>query len=209
MKRLGIISTPLAFVLAGSGMLLLRRVETAPGDVYEQIASRGQDWLLAHVILLASTVFLVPAALAIRTAIRGRGLGYLGTAMLVVIAPTAILLAGQYAIDFITPTLVDVGGEALVAKDRLGDSALIGTLFYGLPNLVFLALMILSLAAVWSGTTSRTRAVLLTINWLAVLLGNLVHPVFQRIAIMLLGVSTLPLVTWMWRPHPSEQEMHH
>jgi len=205
LKRLGLISIPTTFILAGAGMLLMRRVETAAGSIYEQIASHGQDWLAAHVILLASTMLLLPAALTLRSAIHKRGADLLGSAMILVIAPTALLLAGQYAIDFVTPVIVEVGGEALEVKARLADSTLVSVLFYGLPNLVFLALMILTFAVIWSGVLPRLYASLLVLNWLAVLLGNLVHPVFQRIAILMLALSYLPLVIRMWRDRSTLQ----
>ena len=74
----------------------------------------------------------------------------------------------------------------------LFDTPLLNTLFYGLPNLVFLAFMLLSIAVVWSGALPRVMATLLLIDWAAVLLGNLVHPIVQRVAIIMLGVIFLP-----------------
>lgn len=206
LSRIGIAAIPNTFLFAGIGMLLLLRVESADGTSYQQIQSNETDWLVAHIMLLVSAMFILPAALSLRSAIYHEGAGILGTLMVFVIAPSAMLLAGQYAIDFVVPLMVQVGGDALKVHGLLSAAPLINLLFYALPNLVFLALMLLSVALVWSRVLTRLPAVLLIVNWLAVLLGNLVHPAFQRVAILLLTVSYMPFVLKMWRAH-SEKEI--
>lgn len=197
--RLGIFAIPACFVCAGAGMLLLLTVEYAAGNFYQQVRSQQALWIYSHIILLISTVLLLPAALSIRSAIIRPAAGILGTAMVVIIAPTAILLAGQYAIDFVVPLMIQVGGDALKVHRLLSANPLVNNLFYNLPNLVFLALMILSIALVWSRALARIPAAILIINWLAVILGNLIHPAFQRSAILLLAASYMPLVLQLWR----------
>jgi hypothetical protein len=71
-------------------------------------------------------------------------------------------------------------------------------LFYKLPSLVFLALFLLSCLLFWSKSTPRKIVVVLLINWLIVLLGNLVNPMFQRIAIIALAFSFVPFVKLYW-----------
>lgn len=198
LRRIGIIAIPATFLLAGIGMLWLLAVENASGSFYEQIQSNGRDWVGAHLVLLASVFFMLPAALTMRSAIDHRLAAMMGTAMVLVIAPTTILLAGQYAIDFLVPIIVQIGGEALDVHRQLFQTPLVNTLFYGLPNLVFVALMVLSVSVVWGGILPRLAGGMLLVNWLVVLLGNLVHPALQRSAILLLAISFLPLTRALW-----------
>ncbi|MCB0280069.1 MAG: hypothetical protein KDD94_11220, partial [Calditrichaeota bacterium] len=146
-----------------------------------------------------STVFIGPAALALRLAIRSGKAAVLATVMLVLILPTHLLLAGQYAIDFTVPLMVQIGGDALTLHGMLAQSVLVNTLFYALPNLVFLCLMILSVAVIASARLAKVPALILALNWLCVLLGNLIDPAFQRTAIVLLSLSFLPLVIDLWK----------
>ena len=198
-NRIGIIAIPITFFLAGNGMLLLLRVETARLPFIQQSTYYETEWFVSHIILLLSTMCILPAALSLQSVINLPRPKILGTIMVIVIAPTSILLAGQYAIDFVVPLMVRVGGDALKVHGLLSTTSLIDILFYGLPNLVFLALMLLTIAVVWSKVLTRLPAILLIFNWLVVLLGNLVHPGFQRVAILFLALSYMPLVKRMWR----------
>jgi hypothetical protein len=180
-------------------MLWLWVVERADSGFFESVRVNEAAWIGAHMVLLISTILLLPAAISIRSAVHNRAAGAIGTLMVVVIAPTSILLAGQYAIDFVVPLMIEVGGDALKVHGQLYASRHVHILFYGLPNLAFLALMVLSIALVWSGPLGRLSASLLMVNWLAVLLGNLIHPLFQRFAILLLAVSFMPFVLRVWR----------
>ena len=199
LNRIGIIAIPITFCLAGNGMLLLLRVETARLPFIEQITFYETEWFVSHIILLLSTMCILPAALSLQSVINHSRPKILGTIMVIIIAPTSILLAGQYAIDFVVPLMVRVGGDALKVHGLLSTTSLIDILFYGLPNLVFLALMLLTIAVVWSKVLARLPAILLIFNWLMVMLGNLVHPGFQRVAILFLALSYMPLVKKMWR----------
>ena len=199
LTRIGIIAIPLTFLFAGIGMLLLLKVENADGTFYQQIQSNEIDWFIAHIILLVSTLLILPAALSLRSTINNEKAQILGTIMVLVIAPSSMLLAGQYAIDFVVPLMVQTGGDALKVHQLLSTTPLINLLFYGIPNLVFLALMLLTISLIWSRVLTRLPATLLIINWLVVLIGNLVHPAFQRVAILFLAISYMPLVLKMWR----------
>ena len=194
-QKLGILSVPLTFLSAGVGMLYLLQVDNLDGSYFERI--QHQSWITGHLFLLFSTVLMMPAALSLRGSIEKKAPSILATIMVIIIAPTSILLSGQYAIDFVMPLLGQAGGEALQVHGLLYGSALIETLFYGLPNLVFLALMLLSVAVVWNGTLLKVPATILMINWSAVILGNLIDPLFQRMAILLLAGSFVPFVLMM------------
>lgn len=198
LQRAGLLSIPLTFLLAGTGMIWLLSVDNAPGAFFDQLASHRGDWLGAHVILLLSTVFLLPAAISIHSTIHNRMARTIATVLLIVIAGTNILLAGQYAIDFVMPLLGDVGGDALQVHGLLYETPLVDTLFYKLPNLVFLCLFLLSCTLFWNKEIPRKYVFILLINWILVLIGNLVHPLFQRITIVLLSFSFLPIVLFYW-----------
>jgi hypothetical protein len=198
LHRIALLCLPVSFLLAGSGMLWLYVVESAPGTFFQQLASQESTWLGAHVVLVFSCVLMLPAALAMRSAIRGRICAGVASVMVCLVAPTATLLAGQYAIDFAVAMMVRVGGDALTAHGLLFDEPLINVLFYGLPNLLFLALLVESVALVCDKALPRWPSVALMLLWTAVLLGNLVHPLFQRSAILLLTIAYLPVVSRYW-----------
>lgn len=198
-NKIGLLSLPLCFLLAGTGMLLLLRIDLASGPFFQKLNANKDVWINAHIILLASTICLFPAALSLYSKIeehRGKGIsGY----FLIIIAPCSILLSGQYAIDFIMPLLAEVGAEAQKVHSLMYQNELIVTLFYNLPNLVFIAFMILSIVYVVNSDLDKKIKIILPLNWLAVLLGNLIDPAFQRAAILLLGVSYIPVAKFHWK----------
>lgn len=198
-RRMGILAIPGTFLLSGAGMLWLLAVENAPGNFFQQVLTRESAWLGAHLLLLLGTILLLPAALTMRSAIMDKKSGLVATLLILIIAPTAMLLGGQYAIDFVVPLIAKVGGEATKVHALLSLSPFVDLLFYKLPNLVFLAMMLLSFLLVWRGPLSGWQAALIVINWFAVLLANLVHPAFQRGAILSLAISFIPLTIKMWQ----------
>jgi len=199
LTRLGAIAVPAVFALSGAGMLLLLSVERAPGTFFDQVAQREGNWIAAHVLLLAGTILIPAATLALRSAVTARGPARLATAAVLAAVPTSFLLAGQYAIDFVVPLIGRVGGDALQVHALLFDSAPVSVMFYGLPNLVFPALLLLAVALVWGRVVTGAAAVLLLGNWIVVLTGNLAAPEVQRAGILLLAVTHLPAVTAVLR----------
>ena len=67
-RTLTALSLPFAFFSAGAGMLWLLRVRSAEGDFYARLLSHRSDWVGAQVVLLASAVLVIPAALALARA---------------------------------------------------------------------------------------------------------------------------------------------
>lgn len=199
LNKIGLISIPLTFMLAGIGMIWLYKFDSIPSRFFEKLISNRYDWLGAHIILLASTIFLLPAAINIRLFVTHKIVGIIATTLTITIAVTNILLAGQYAIDFIMPILADIGGSALKVHSKMFENALIDSLFYKLPNLVFLALFLLTCTLFWSKKVPSKIMIILVIHWLFVLTGNLIHPLFQRIAILLLAFSFIPVVYQFWK----------
>ncbi|ASV32161.1 hypothetical protein [Maribacter cobaltidurans] len=198
-RKIGLISIPLTFIFAGIGMIWLLNVDNASGHFFDKLISHRNDWLGAHVILLLSTVFLLPTAISIRLSLHHKIVGKIATSLVVIIALTSILLAGQYAIDFVMPLLADAGGEARQVYGMLYNTLLIDTLFYKLPNMVFLALFLLTCTLFWKKNMPKKISIILLINWLFVLIGNLIDPLFQRIAIVFLAFSFVPYMYFIWK----------
>lgn len=205
LRKISLLSIPLNFLLAGIGMLLLLKVDSASGDFFSRIAHHESNWVNAHIILLISTMLLLPAAIGIRLELKHNVIGAMANALIIFVAVTSILLAGQYAIDLIIPLLVDVGGEALKIHTLLFRTPLLDLLFYKLPNLAFLAMFFLTCTLFWNEKVPKKFAVLLLLVWLFVLLGNLIAPLFQRIAILFLGFSFIPFVRLSWAGHIKTQ----
>ena len=198
LRKLSLLSIPFAFLLAGIGVIWLLSVKNAPGSFFERIANNKEDWIGAHVVLLFSTAFLLPAAVGIRQGINHKIAGFFATAFVVVVTCTSILLAGQYAIDFVMPLLAEAGGEALEVHELLFQSSLIKMLFYDLPNLAILALFLLSCTLFWSKEVPKKYFIILMINWIVVITGNLIDPWVQRMAILCLAFSFIPFVRLFW-----------
>lgn len=199
LRKAGLLSIPLTFIFAGIGMIWLYEFDSASGQFFERLIRNKNDWLGAHILLILSTVFLFPAALSIRLALEHKLIGAIATTLLVIIAFTNILLAGQYAIDFVMPSMAEVGGDALQVHGLLFSTPLINNLFYQLPNLVFLALFLLTITLFWNKEIPLRFMIVLLINWLFVLTGNLIHPLFQRVAILFLAIAFMPIVYFEWK----------
>jgi hypothetical protein len=183
---------PLTFVAAGGGMVWLYRVRSAEGDFYARMNAHVADWVGSHLVLLASAILIIPAAVALWRAV-GDGKGsVLASIGLIMAVPGAVFLAGQYAIDFIMPIIADVGGDAHVVHERFFTTEPLNTLFYGLPALGSIALLVQTIGLMRSGKTSRLELSVLLVLWGAVILGNLVHPLVQRVALLLLGFAYIP-----------------
>jgi len=191
-NRLTAVCLPLSFMTAGAGMLWLYRVRSAEGDFYARMNARSFDWVGSHIVLLASAILIIPAAVALWQAVgeeRGSTLAGIG---LIAAIPGAVFLAGQYAIDFVMPIIAEVGGDAHVVHQRLFTTEPLNTFFYGLPMLGSVALLVMTIGLVRSGKPSRGEAILMLALWASVIVGNLVHPLMQRSALAALGFAYLP-----------------
>ncbi|NNF36653.1 MAG: hypothetical protein HKN68_21305 [Saprospiraceae bacterium] len=189
LNRLFLWSIPLCFFSAGTGMLMLLKVVNADGNFYTRIHSEYTSWIVAHIILLLGSILLLPASIGIRSLISNKKPGFLADAMVPIIAIAGALLSGQYAIDFLMPEIARLGGEAHEIHSFLSTDGLVSMLFYNLPELSSLGLLIMSIALVWDGRIGKTLSYILIINWLVVILGNLVAIEIQRIALFFLGIT--------------------
>ncbi len=183
---------PLAFLTGGGGMLWLYRVRSAEGGFYTRLNEHASDWVGSHVVLLASAILIIPASIALARAVGpGRG-SLLATIGLVVAIPGAVLLAGQYAIDFVMPIIAEVGGEAHTVHQRFFTTEPLNTFFYVLPDLASLALLVLTIGLLRSRKLGKGEAALLLAVWGLVIIGAAVHPLLQRGALAALGLAYLP-----------------
>ena len=144
-------------------------------------------------MLLLSAVLLIPALIALRRVVGDARGALVADVWLIVAVPAAVLLGGQYAIDFIMPLIAEVGGEAHEVHRRFFTTEPLNTLFYSLPNLSTLGLLIMTVAVAWAGRVSRRYGGVLLAIWGVAILGGLVHPLVQRSALVALGVAFLPL----------------
>ena len=172
-------------------MLLLLKVVNADGNFYTRIQSESGAWITAHIILLLSAVTLLPAALGIRTLILGRNTGRVATIMVPLIAISSALLSGQYAIDFLMPEIARLGGEAHEVHSFLSSDGLVNMLFYNLPELSSLGLLIMSLALIFDNKLGKILSTILLLNWILIISGNLISPILQRSALFMLGFTFL------------------
>ncbi len=194
-KTLWAASLPGAFILAGIGMLWLYTTLDPEMQFYQRLITHADAWNGSHLVLLASSILLVPAAMAIWSSVRGAkgpeilaGIGLLPA----VIAP--FFLAGQYAIDFVMPLVAKTGEAAYPVHTGLFETPLINTLFYGLPDLGFIGFMMLTIAVAWCGAVSRINAIILGLVWVAVIFGNALElPLLARPALIVMGMAYIPL----------------
>lgn len=170
-------------------MLMLLKVVNADGNFYTRIQAESSAWIIAHLILLLGSILLLPASIGIRSMIENKKPSFLADSMVPIIAICGALLSGQYAIDFLMPEIARLGGEAHAIHSFLSSDGLVSMLFYNLPELSSLGLLIMSIALVWDGRIGKTLSYILIINWLVVILGNLVAIEIQRIALFVLGIT--------------------
>lgn len=193
-NKLGLYSIIMTFFFAAIGMLLQLSVEAQAGSFFDKVKASEYIWNLSHVILLFSVTTMLPAGISLRSMVKGKKSEAIASTALILLAPTSIFLAGQYAIDFIAPISANIAGDAIKAYNSIDQSMPASILFYGLSNLSILMLMIITFALLANSSIDKRFKYILYINWLFVLLGNLIDPLFQRLMILLLSLSYIPLI---------------
>ena len=185
---------PGSFILAGAGILWLYTFRVTEGGFYERLVALESTWINSHILLLAGTILMIPAALGIwRVVGRSKG-AWLADIGLVIVMIFSFFLAGQYAIDFVMPLIAKAGGEALSVHNALFDTPITNILFYNLPETVFLGFIALTAALVWSGNIPRNLSIVLVVLWIAVFAGNILDQVLvARIASLLIGFAFIPV----------------
>jgi len=143
---------------------------------------------------------LIPAAISVRSAVehkKGSMLASVGTSLVCV---TSLLLAGQYAIDLVMPLIARAGGSAIDVHKELSSYPVTNLLFYELPQLVFIGLLLTHLALFRAKIISLSHCVLLVMLWAAIIFGNVFgQTLLARGAILVLGVSLIRPAQEIWR----------
>ncbi|MDJ0657204.1 MAG: hypothetical protein QNJ40_23795 [Xanthomonadales bacterium] len=187
-------SLPLSFVTAGAGMLWLSTTLDPGVDFYQRLINHRDAWVGSHIVLMISAILLIPAAIALWTAVEGRrGTTLAGIGMLLAI-PATVFLAGQYAIDFVMPLVAAAGEPAYPVHKALFSTAHIKTMFYGVPDLGPLGLLLMSVALALSGSQRPATLVALAVLWIGVIGGNILQqPLVARSCLLLLGFAYIPV----------------
>ncbi len=196
--RLAALSIVVAFGCLFVGRMMIYPVATAPGTFLERVAAEARYWDLGHRVMLVGMIGLIPAAIAVRRAMRGRS-AWLADAAAALTILGAALGVGQYALDFamlaaarITPPEAGTSFIHLLRGEPFVDWA-----FYKLPDLSQLGLF-LFIAVLWlQGPAWRWQAALVTVAGAAALVGPLLlGAAGTRLA---LGLAFLGFTTVAWK----------
>ena len=152
------------------------------------------DWNSAHILLLLSAAMIFPAALAIRQLVAnkpGRALAEIAAVMALF---GSFFLGGQYVIDFIMPLIARAGGEAITVHNEFFTDPWVNTMFYNLQDLASIALLLGTIALVWSKTIDLKYFGILLALWGAIIAGGIMDvALLSRPAFIGLGLAFIPL----------------
>lgn len=193
-KLLYVSTLPAGFVFAGSGLLWLYYIRQQDGGFYERLVTYATDWNSAHILLLLSAAMIFPAALAIRQLVAnkpGRALAEIAAVMALF---GSFFLGGQYVIDFIMPLIARAGGEAITVHNEFFTDPWVNTMFYNLQDLASIALLLGTIALVWSKTIDLKYFGILLALWGAIIAGGIMDvALLSRPAFIGLGLAFIPL----------------
>lgn len=199
-KLLFVSTLPLDFILVGGGMLWLYEFRLAEGGFYERLITNEGDWVGAHILLFMSAILIFPAVLCILRLVKdkkGRGLAEIAA---IIALFGSFFLGGQYAIDFIMPLIAKAGGEALTVHRGLFETPLIDTMFYQLPDLASVSLLLATIALAWSKTINLKHAGILLVLWVAIIAGGVMDiPLLGRPGFIVLGLAFIPVSMKLYR----------
>ena len=172
-------------------------------DFYQRLITHRDAWVGSHIVLMISAVLFIPAVIALWRAVEGRrGTTLAGIGMLLAI-PAMVLLAGQYAIDFVMPLVADAGEPAYPVHRALFTTTHINTLFYGVPELGPLGLLLMTVALALSGSQKPATLAVLGVLWIGVIGGNILdQPLAARSCLLLLGLAYLPVARQLMLTKP-------
>lgn len=195
---LAAISIIIAFGALFLGRLMTYSLATATGTFLERVAAQSRAWDFAHRVMLVGIIGLIPAAIALRRAARGRSTWLADIAAGLIILGAA-LGVGQYALDFAMLAAARIepseAGESFISLLR-GES-FVDWAFYKLPGIAQLGLVLFTVVMWLQGTGWRLQAVSLTVAAVAALVAPLlIGPVGIRLA---LGLAFLGFATVAWK----------
>ena len=93
-------------------MLWLKKFSNAEGGFYDRLLSNATDCVGSHLMLLASTSMLIPAAISVRSAVKRERNSMLASVSTSLVCVASLLLASQYVIDLVMPLIARAGGSA-------------------------------------------------------------------------------------------------
>lgn len=101
-------------------------------------------WTITHVVFLAGTVLMIPAALAMSQVARGHARPLLRDVGVAVVFVGALALAAQFVVDLMVAVLAHGDSQAAGALfDQLQASALVDLVLYTVgPSLMFVGLIV-------------------------------------------------------------------
>jgi hypothetical protein len=181
-------------------------VAAGSGTFLERVAAEAEAWDHGHRVMLVGMVGLIPAAVGIRRAVRGRW-NWLADAACGLTILGAALGVGQYALDFAMLAAAQVQPREAGAEffTLLRAAPFVDWAFYKLPDLSQVGLLLFT-AVLWlQGAGWRPQAVLVTLAALVALGGPLMFGaagVRVGLGLALLGFAT---VAWKIALSPSAQ----
>jgi hypothetical protein len=195
---LAAVSIVVAFGCLFVGRLMIYPVAAASGTFLERVATEAEAWDHGHRVMLVGIVGLIPAAVGIRRAVRGRW-NWLADAACGLTILGAALGVGQYALDFAMLAAAQVPAREAAAEfvRLLREARFVDWAFYKLPDLSQVGLLLFT-AVLWlQGAGWRLQAALVTLAALAALVGPFM---FGAAGVRLgLGVAFLGFATVAWK----------
>lgn len=180
------------------GRLMIYPVSTAPGDFLERVAAKSEAWDRGHRWMLVGMVGLIPAAIGLRRALRHRSPWLCDVAATLTIFGAA-LGVGQYALDFAMLAAAQVESPAARAEFLTAwqADAFVQLVFYKLPDLTQLGLILFTIALWRQGAGWRLQAAVVTLAAATSLIGpQLVGAAGVRLA---LGLWFVGFATVAWK----------
>lgn len=178
-SRIAIVGGAISIVLAFGGLfigrLMIYPVARAHGTFFERVAAEATAWDWGHRVMLLGMISVIPASLALRHAFRERsplltdiaaGLGIVGAALGV----------GQYALDYamLAAARLPTAEAARQFDAALREQAFVQWVFYRLPDLAQVGLLLFTIALWRQGAGWRWQAALVSVAALSSLGGPLV-----------------------------------
>ncbi len=179
------------------GRLLMYPVAVAPGGFLNRLALESAAWDVGHRWMLLGPVFLIPATLGMRRALRPRAPWLVDVGTTLVIAGAA-LTVGQFALDFAMLAAAHVepreAGQEFV--DQLRGQPFVQWVFYRLPDVSQIGLILFTVALWMQGRSWRVQAVLVTLAAAVQLSGAWLGPIGIRVA---LGIMFVAFASVAWK----------
>lgn len=179
------------------GRLMIYPVAVAQGTFLERLAAESSAWHAGHQVMLLGMLALLPTALALRRAMHAHSPALTDVAAALAVLGAA-LGVGQYALDFAMLAAARIHGPAAGEQflAALRADTLVQVMFYKLPDLTQLGLILFTVALWKQGAGWRVPAALVTVAALAALIApQLWGAMGVRVALGLTFAAFLP-VAW-------------